>query len=103
MSTVSHTSLLKALADIRRIASTNPRNNPVTPLTIDKAVIEWKSKKRRMGCVAAAEWFCARVDGFWPEELSKYTASGDYFGHVVATDGVIRIDLAPYADKPRND
>lgn len=25
-------------------------------MTIDQAITEWHSKKRRMGCVAAAEW-----------------------------------------------
>jgi len=51
-----------------------------------------------MGCVSATEWFCKRVPSFRPETLDQYTAEGDYFRHVVATDGVIRIDLAPYAE-----
>ncbi|KKL20436.1 hypothetical protein LCGC14_2455470 [marine sediment metagenome] len=72
-------------------------------MTIDEAVQEWKTKRRHMGCVAAAKWFCARVKGFWPERLSRYTAYGDYFEHVVATDGSIRIDLSPYADQPDTD
>ena len=33
---------------------------------MDKAIREWNSKKRRMGCVAAADWFCSRVKGFYP-------------------------------------
>lgn len=69
-------------------------------MSIDKAIKEWLSKRRRMGCVAAANWFCKRVSGFKPERLTRYTKSGDYFEHVVATNGVIRIDLASYADKP---
>lgn len=97
---MNNQSLLKALADIKRIALTDPAK---LPLTIDQAVREWQSKKRRMGCVAASDWFCARVEGFWPENLDRYTASGDYFGHVVATNGTIRIDLSPYADRPRDD
>ncbi len=67
---------------------------------IDEALKEWRSKKRRMGCAAAAEWFCKRVPSFRPESLDRYTAGGDYFGHVVATDGFVRIDLSPYADRP---
>ncbi len=92
--------LLKALDDISRIATTDPAR---LPLTIDEAVVEWQSKRRRMGCTAASDWFCARVAGFWPENLDRYTASGDYFGHTVATNGLIRVDLTPYADQPRDD
>ncbi len=100
MATPTAQELLKALANIRRIATTGPTN---LPLTIDEAVREWESKKRRMGCIAASQWFCARVEGFWLEDLDRYTASGDYFGHTVATDGLVRIDLSPYADAPRDD
>ena len=69
-------------------------------MTIDEAIKEWKSKKRRMGCVNASEWFCKRVKGFKTERLHRYTEEGDYFGHVVATDGIIRIDLTPQLDSP---
>lgn len=69
-------------------------------MTIDAAIKEWKSKKRQMGCVSAAKWFCKRVKGFYTENLDRHTENGEYFRHVVATDGVIRIDLSPYADKP---
>lgn len=69
-------------------------------MTIDQALQEWYTKTRRMGCVAATDWFCRRVDGFLPERLSRYTESGDYFEHVVASSGRVRIDLAPYADAP---
>ena len=72
-------------------------------MTIDSAIKEWKSKKRHMGCVSAADWFCKRVKGFYTEDLTRYTEAGEYFGHVVATDGVIRIDLSPYNDKPADD
>ena len=67
---------------------------------IDRALREWKEKKRRMGCVAATDWFCKRVPEFRPVRLSRYTKSGDYFEHVVASNGVILIDLAPYSDHP---
>lgn len=62
---------------------------------------EWYSRKRRMGCVAATDWFCQRMPGFYPERLTRYTEDGEIFQHVVATDGQIRIDLAPYSDGPR--
>ena len=70
---------------------------------IDDALIEWYSKKRHMGCVSATDWFCKRVDGFYPERLTRYTKDGEIFEHVVATNGIIRIDLSPYADKPSQD
>lgn len=70
-------------------------------MQIDEAIREWNSKKRRMGCVAAADWFCKRVSGFEPERLNRYTPEGELFQHVVATDGRIRIDLSPYADHPK--
>lgn len=69
-------------------------------MTIDEAIHEWRAKKRRMGCVSAADWFCKRVEGFRPERLGRYTKDGHYFEHVVATDGIIRVDLSPYADGP---
>ncbi len=69
-------------------------------MTITKAIQQWKTKRRRMGCVAATEWFCNRVEGFKPERLTRFTRTGDVFQHVIATDGTIRIDLAPYADRP---
>lgn len=70
-------------------------------MTLDEALSEWQSKRRRMGCVAATRWLCARVKGFHPERLDRYTQGGDFFQHVVATNGRIRIDLSPYADAPR--
>jgi len=70
-------------------------------MTIDEAVTEWQSKRRHMGCEAAARWFCKRVPGFHLELLHRYTKEGEYFAHMVATNGRIRIDLAPYADKPQ--
>lgn len=72
-------------------------------MTIDEALKEWQSKKRHMGCVNATDWFCKRVKGFYPERLPRYTKEGDYFEHVIATNGFIRIDLSPYADKAREE
>ncbi|KKN60226.1 hypothetical protein LCGC14_0534250 [marine sediment metagenome] len=71
-------------------------------MTVDEALTEWYSKKRRMGCVAGTDWFCKRVSGFKPLSLDRYTRVGEYYGHTVATDGIIRIDLTPYADLPRD-
>ena len=68
--------------------------------TIDEALKSWNSSNRRMGCVSATNWFCSKVPSFYPERLTRYTSKGEVFQHVVATDGKVRIDLAPYADKP---
>ncbi len=67
-------------------------------MTIDECVTEWNSKKRRMGCVSATEFFCKRVAGFEPVRLERYDVDGNYTEHVVATNGVIRVDLAPHMD-----
>ena len=56
-----------------------------------------------MGCVNATKWLCNRVNGFYPERLDRYTCDGYVYQHVVATNGLIRIDLSPYADKPSKD
>ena len=72
-------------------------------MTIDDALIEWYSKTRRMGCVSATKWFFKRVSGFKPERLTRYTKNGEIFQHVMATNGLIRIDLSLYADNPRED
>jgi len=71
-------------------------------MTLDNAINEWQSKHRRMGCVAATNWLCKRVHGYYPERLTRYTRDGQLFQHVVATNGVIRIDLSPYADRPKD-
>jgi hypothetical protein len=70
-------------------------------MTIEAAVSEWKSKRRSMGCVAAAAWFCKRVPGFKPVRLTRYTPAGEVFEHVVCTDGVCQVDIAPYNDHSR--
>jgi hypothetical protein len=67
---------------------------------IEAALEEWGSKKRRMGCVSATDWFVKRVPGFRPIRLTRYTEDGEIFQHVVATDGRIRIDLVPECDVP---
>lgn len=69
-------------------------------LQISEAITEWKSKARRMGCVSASDWFCSKVDGFSPLRVPRYTEAGEYFSHVVATDGEIVIDLTPHLDYP---
>lgn len=69
-------------------------------MTIDSAIIEWKAKRRQMGCAAASKWFCCRVAGFVPKRLTRFAKSGEVYQHVVATDGRIVIDLAPYSDHP---
>lgn len=68
-------------------------------MRIESAIREWKSKHRRMGCVSAAEWFCKRVKGFRPLRKRFYYPCGDFWEHVVVTDGVIEIDICPYANR----
>lgn len=70
-------------------------------MTLEAALLEWSAKRRRMGCVSATRWLCRRVPGYWAERLDRHTASGELYQHVVATNGVIRIDLAPHADRPQ--
>lgn len=70
-------------------------------MTLDSALKEWSSKKRRMGCVSATEWLCKRLPTFKALRLHRYTKNGEYYSHVVGYNGVIIVDLAPYADKPR--
>ena len=69
-------------------------------MTLDECLTLWTSKKRHMGCVKATQFLCQRVPGFSPKRINRWTASGDLFQHVVATNGTIDVDLAPYADKP---
>ena len=57
-----------------------------------------------MGCVSATKWFCQRVKGFHPIRKRYYYPNGSdkngrYWEHVVASNGVIEIDIAPYANK----
>ena len=72
----------------------------VAAVTIDDAVSEWASKRRTMGCVSAATWFCRRVPGFSPKRLARHTQDGEIYEHVVATNGSIIIDISPYNDHP---
>jgi len=68
---------------------------------LSAAIKEWETKPRRMGCVAATKWLVSRVPAFEARRITRYTKNGEVFEHVVATDGTIVIDLAPYADSPR--
>jgi hypothetical protein len=68
-------------------------------MDIADALREWQSKKRHMGCVSATNWFCKRVAGFKPKRIEHHTVAASW-DHVVATNGEIDIDLAPYANKP---
>lgn len=69
-------------------------------MTVDEALTEWQSRARRSGCVAATAWFTKRVPGWRAERLTRYTKDGEVYEHVLATNGKIRIDLAPEADDP---
>lgn len=69
-------------------------------MTIDDAITEWLSKKRISGCNTATRFLCRRVKGFTAERLTRYTKDGEVFQHVVASNGKIRIDLAPHTDRP---
>ena len=70
---------------------------------IAQVIAEFKSKRRRMGCVSATAWFCKRVPGFRPLRLTRKLKNGEIYQHVVATDGKQIVDLAAYADKPRDE
>jgi len=69
---------------------------------IDSTIREWESTPRHMGCVSASAWFSKRVPGFSPRRVTRYTKKGDMYEHVVASDGKIVVDLAPYADLAAN-
>lgn len=71
-------------------------------VSIDKALKEWYSKNRHMGCVSASNWFCKRVEEFKPKRITRYTKEGHLFEHVICTNGLIVIDIAPYADKSKD-
>lgn len=69
-------------------------------MTVAEAILEWKSKPRRMGCMSASRWFCARVKGFRISSVDRYTKTGDLYGHTVAFDGQVVVDLTPQFDLP---
>jgi hypothetical protein len=75
----------------------------VKMLTIDNVLQEWNKKHRRMGCVAATNWFIKYRPDFQQKRINQYTSTGDFYSHVVATNGLIDIDLAPYANKPKEE
>ena len=63
-------------------------------MTISQAITEWEKHKRRMGCVAATDWFCKRVKTFKPLRRKFYLPggtdkNGELWEHVVATDGKV--------------
>jgi len=71
-------------------------------MRIEDALKEWQSKKRRMGCVSAARWFCKRVKGFVPIRKRFYYQNGNdknglFWEHIIAYNGLIEIDISPYA------
>lgn len=70
-------------------------------MTLDACIKEWRSKKRRVGCVGAANFVVKRVKGFKAKRVTRWTKQGVCWQHVVATDGEIVIDLLPAADSPR--
>lgn len=69
-------------------------------VTLDQAVAEWVSKKRKRGCASATQWLCKRVEGFYPKRITRYTDKGEIYQHVVATNGYIVVDLTPEKDSP---
>jgi hypothetical protein len=74
--------------------------------SIDDTIEEWESKTRSMGCVAAAAWFCKTHKNFKPIRKRFYmeggtNKNGKFWEHVVVTDGIIEIDISPYANKPK--
>lgn len=74
--------------------------------TFEEILKEWTTKKRRMGCVSAAEWFCERMNGFYPIRKRFYLEggteeNGNFWEHVVITNGIIEIDVTPYNNKPK--
>ena len=68
--------------------------------TLNSVIKDWKAKKRRMGCLAATKWLCKRIPGWKPIRLQHYNEDGELYEHVVATNGSVHIDLAPYANRP---
>jgi len=69
-------------------------------MTVQEVLDEWMSKRRRMGCVAAAAWAAKRLEGFKPLRITRYTPEGEVYEHVVAFNGKVVVDLTPYADAP---
>ena len=59
----------------------------------------WGSRRRSMGCVSAAEWFCKRVPSFHTLRLGRLENGVDW-EHVIATNGEVLVDLTPHWDIP---
>lgn len=70
--------------------------------SIDEVLDEWMSKNRKMGCVAATQWAIRKLKKykFKALRLNRYTSDGEVYQHVVAFNGKVIIDLAPYSDAP---
>jgi hypothetical protein len=68
-------------------------------MTPDEARAEWATKRRRMGCVSATEWFCHRVPGFRELRLRR-DVGAIHWEHSVATNGDEVVDLVPHLDVP---
>jgi hypothetical protein len=69
-------------------------------MTIPEVISEFKSKNRRMGCVQAAHFVIRRLKNFKPIRYERVDSYGYSYGHVVATDGNINIDLVPHLFAP---
>ncbi len=69
-------------------------------MTLNQALREWQFKNCGMGCREATKWFCRRVEGFLPVEITRYCEDGESYVHVIASNGKIRIDLTPENDGP---
>jgi len=72
--------------------------------SIDNVLTEWRSKRRRMGCVAAAKWWIRRLPNLKAIRKRFYYPGGTddnglFWEHVVLTDGFIEIDPSPYANQ----
>lgn len=72
--------------------------------TINTVLQEWKSKRRRMGCVAAAEWWIKRLPQLRSVRRRFYypggtDENGQFWEHVILTDGCIEIDPSPWSNK----
>ena len=74
---------------------------------VESALREFDSKRRTMGCVSATEWFIKRVTGFKDKrktiKIPRGKYRGEYYQHVVATNGKFEIDVAPYSNTWKED
>jgi len=73
-----------------------------TARVIALALEEWGTRRRSMGCVSGAEWFCKRVPDFHPVRLGRLENDVEW-EHVIATNGEVTVDLTPHWDIPDPD